>query len=208
MEKAYEELSQLRYSHIFDRVYESLDTSAQGAHPQYSYTNPYILETFKITKHPPNRQSPFIQKKECVFVCLLRVVEYTGIFDPGSISSDDSFQQDDHENARVRTDFSEIESAITKLSKQHIRHITAYDPKDGKDNERRLTGKHETSTIHDFSAGKRAMRRRSWEQLEMRHRRSRELLCAMLTCFIFQALLIVEQVSVFPGPSPKRRKDT
>ena len=50
--------------------------------------------------------------------------------------------------------FSEIEKAIDKLSKQHIRHITAYDPKEGKDNERRLTGKHETSSIHDFSAGK------------------------------------------------------
>ncbi|XP_039286015.1 glutamine synthetase 2 cytoplasmic [Nilaparvata lugens] len=47
----------------------------------------------------------------------------------------------------------EIEKAIDKLSKQHIRHIKAYDPKEGKDNERRLTGKHETSTIHDFSAG-------------------------------------------------------
>ncbi|XP_026682722.1 glutamine synthetase 2 cytoplasmic-like isoform X2 [Diaphorina citri] len=47
----------------------------------------------------------------------------------------------------------EIEKAIDKLSKQHLRHIQAYDPKQGKDNERRLTGKHETSSIHDFSAG-------------------------------------------------------
>ena len=29
----------------------------------------------------------------------------------------------------------------------------AYDPNEGKDNERRLTGLHETSSIHDFSAG-------------------------------------------------------
>jgi len=49
--------------------------------------------------------------------------------------------------------FSEIEKAIDKLSKQHMRHIKAYDPNEGKDNERRLTGKHETSSIHDFSAG-------------------------------------------------------
>lgn len=49
---------------------------------------------------------------------------------------------------------SEIEKAIGKLSKQHMRHIKAYDPNEGKDNERRLTGKHETSSIHDFSAGK------------------------------------------------------
>ena len=47
----------------------------------------------------------------------------------------------------------EIESAIDKLSRHHIRHIKAYDPNEGKDNERRLTGLHETSSIHDFSAG-------------------------------------------------------
>jgi len=46
-----------------------------------------------------------------------------------------------------------IEEAIEKLSKQHARHIRAYDPRDGKDNERRLTGHHETSNINDFSAG-------------------------------------------------------
>ena len=39
------------------------------------------------------------------------------------------------------------------LSRHHIRHIKAYDPHEGKDNERRLTGLHETSSIHDFSAG-------------------------------------------------------
>ena len=46
-----------------------------------------------------------------------------------------------------------IETAIDKLSRHHIRHIKAYDPNEGKDNERRLTGLHETSSIHDFSAG-------------------------------------------------------
>lgn len=46
-----------------------------------------------------------------------------------------------------------IEDAIDRLSKHHIRHIKAYDPQEGKDNERRLTGAHETSSIHDFSAG-------------------------------------------------------
>ena len=49
--------------------------------------------------------------------------------------------------------FREIEKAIEKLSKHHVRHIKAYDPREGKDNERRLTGHHETSSIHDFSAG-------------------------------------------------------
>lgn len=47
----------------------------------------------------------------------------------------------------------EIERAIDKLSRHHIRHIKAYDPHEGKDNERRLTGTSETSSIHDFSAG-------------------------------------------------------
>merc|ERR1739844_603834 len=46
-----------------------------------------------------------------------------------------------------------IETAIDKLPRHHIRHIKAYDPNEGKDNERRLTGLHETSSIHDFSAG-------------------------------------------------------
>jgi glutamine synthetase len=46
-----------------------------------------------------------------------------------------------------------IEQAIDKLSKNHSKHIRAYDPRGGKDNERRLTGRHETSSIHDFSAG-------------------------------------------------------
>merc|ERR1712243_103660 len=45
-----------------------------------------------------------------------------------------------------------IEDAIERMSKQQERHIRAY-PKEGKDNERRLTGAHETSSIHDFSAG-------------------------------------------------------
>ena len=47
----------------------------------------------------------------------------------------------------------EIEKAIEKLSFNHLSHIKAYDPKQGKDNERRLTGHHETSSILDFSAG-------------------------------------------------------
>jgi glutamine synthetase len=46
-----------------------------------------------------------------------------------------------------------IEEAIDLLAKQHKRHIMSYDPNEGRDNERRLTGHHETSSIHDFSAG-------------------------------------------------------
>lgn len=47
----------------------------------------------------------------------------------------------------------DVEQAIEKLSKRHEAHIRFYDPNQGKDNERRLTGEHETSSIHDFSAG-------------------------------------------------------
>merc|ERR1712050_641417 len=57
------------------------------------------------------------------------------------------------EPMRVPGGIKAIETAIDKLSRHHIRHIKAYDPNEGKDNERRLTGAHETSSIHDFSAG-------------------------------------------------------
>lgn len=68
---------------------------------------------------------------------------------------------------------SAIEAAIEKLSEAHQEHIAYYDPKQvqrpcshsttytqyipktmqGRDNERRLTGKHETATIEKFSSG-------------------------------------------------------
>uniref|UniRef100_A0A4D5R9S0 Glutamine synthetase n=1 Tax=Scolopendra viridis TaxID=118503 RepID=A0A4D5R9S0_SCOVI len=54
---------------------------------------------------------------------------------------------------RAENGIHEIEAAIEKLSRNHQKHIRAYDPKQGKDNERRLTGRHETSSINDFSAG-------------------------------------------------------
>ena len=43
----------------------------------------------------------------------------------------------------------EIESAIKKLSHKHKEHIAVY----GEGNEHRLTGHHETASIHDFSWG-------------------------------------------------------
>ncbi|EDV28117.1 uncharacterized protein TRIADDRAFT_49883 [Trichoplax adhaerens] len=46
-----------------------------------------------------------------------------------------------------------IHEAIEKLSKRHKEHIRLYDPNGGKDNERRLTGKHETSSIDNFFSG-------------------------------------------------------
>ena len=46
-----------------------------------------------------------------------------------------------------------IEAAIEKLGKEHLRHISLYDPEGGEDNKRRLTGLHETSSIEQFSWG-------------------------------------------------------
>ncbi|GMR32913.1 hypothetical protein PMAYCL1PPCAC_03108, partial [Pristionchus mayeri] len=49
--------------------------------------------------------------------------------------------------------YAHIEEAIEKLSKVHNHHIAYYDPHGGRDNERRLTGAHETETIDAFSSG-------------------------------------------------------
>ncbi|XP_067825710.1 glutamine synthetase-like isoform X2 [Heptranchias perlo] len=57
------------------------------------------------------------------------------------------------EDMRNEGGLKHIEEAIEKLSKRHPYHICMYDPKGGVDNSRRLTGQHETSSIHDFSAG-------------------------------------------------------
>lgn len=45
----------------------------------------------------------------------------------------------------------EIEKAVQKLEKNHAAHIAVYDPRGGKDNMRRLTGKHETSSMEKFT---------------------------------------------------------
>jgi glutamine synthetase len=47
------------------------------------------------------------------------------------------------------TGWDAIQEQIKKLEKNHAKHIAAY----GEGNERRLTGKHETSSMHDFSWG-------------------------------------------------------
>lgn len=46
-----------------------------------------------------------------------------------------------------------IEEAIEKLSHKHKEHLAVYDPHGGKDNVRRLTGKHETSSTEKFTSG-------------------------------------------------------
>ena len=47
----------------------------------------------------------------------------------------------------------EIEEAVKQLEIHHDKHIALYDPKEGRDNMRRLTGLHETSDIKTFSSG-------------------------------------------------------
>lgn len=56
-------------------------------------------------------------------------------------------------NMRAEGGIKAIEAAIEKLSKKHSKHIKAYDPRGGKDNERRLVGRLETSSIDKFSWG-------------------------------------------------------
>ena len=46
-----------------------------------------------------------------------------------------------------------ILEAIEKLRAVHMQSIAYYDPNGGRDNERRLTGRHETSSLLEFSAG-------------------------------------------------------
>jgi len=46
-----------------------------------------------------------------------------------------------------------INDAVEKLSLRHSVHLAFYDPREGKDNARRLTGYHETSSMDKFSSG-------------------------------------------------------
>jgi glutamine synthetase len=51
------------------------------------------------------------------------------------------------------TGLDNMKKAIKKLEKRHKEHIAVYDPNGGRDNARRLTGLHETSSINEFKAG-------------------------------------------------------
>lgn len=46
-----------------------------------------------------------------------------------------------------------IEDVIEKFFKYYVRYIKVYDFKEGKDNERRLTGFYEILSIYDFFVG-------------------------------------------------------
>ncbi|KER22163.1 hypothetical protein T265_09670 [Opisthorchis viverrini] len=93
---------------------------------------------------------------------LHRIAEDFGVvvsFDPKPVSGDwnGSGAHTNYSTVEMRSPpngLKFIEEAVAKLSLKHAEHIAAYDPHQGLDNSRRLTGLHETSSISGFSSGK------------------------------------------------------
>ena len=88
---------------------------------------------------------------------LLRLAELYNVtvtFDPKPIPGDwngagGHVNFSNNDTRAEGTGWDAIQKQVEKLGKRHAVHVAAY----GEGNERRLTGKHETSSIHDFSWG-------------------------------------------------------
>lgn len=46
-----------------------------------------------------------------------------------------------------------IKAAMPKLERNHAEHLRVYDPNNGRDNLKRLSGRHETSSVEKFTWG-------------------------------------------------------